>query len=458
MLSNGSLTLDRLDDMAIRNVIAWYKTGLSQGLQPSTADSSEYRGVNRSNHTKLIRQNGGKSIILLKNTNNALPLKSPRTMSIFGANAGPVMGGPNTAFSVEGSGPTLQGHLAAGSGSGQASLPYLITPEAAITFRAGADGTMIKWILNDTYSTTTSAGVLSFGSDTTATTPSFETYSEDTDVCLCFINALSGEGADRTELYNDDQDVMINTVASNCNNTIVIVSTTGARLLDQWIENENITAVLYSSPLGQESGNSITDVLYGDVNPSARLTYTIAKNESDYPVGICTTKNCNFTEGVYLDYRYFDNTNLSVRYPFGHGLSYTSFEYSSLSVSASTTNLSAYPSGLLSVGGKADLWNVIANVTVNVSNTGSIEGADVPQLYIGYPDVADQPVRQLRGFERIDIVAGGIEKVIFQLRRRDLSYWDVTAQEWALPRGVFQVSVGSSSRDLKLNTTLTLVV
>lgn len=455
MLSNGSLTEDRLDDMVIRNVIAWYYTGQSEGAQPSTADSNEYRDV-RANHTALIRENGGKSIILLKNTNNALPLSKPRTVSIFGANAGPVLGGPNTAFSVEGSGPTFQGHLASGSGSGQVSFPYLITPEAAIVSRASQDGTMLKWLLNDTYTDSTSGSVLSFGSSTTASTPSFDTYAENTDVCLCFINALAGEGADRTELYNEDQDTMINTVAANCNNTIVIVSTTGARLLDQWIENENITAVLYSSPLGQESGNSITDVLYGDVNPSARLTYTIAKNESDYNVGLCYTKQCNFTEGVYIDYRYFDQQNVSVRYPFGHGLSYTSFNYSSLHASSNASNITTYPSGPVSVGGKADLWDIIATVTVTVSNTGSVDGAEVPQLYIGYPAIADQPASQLRGFERVEVAKGESEDVTFELRRRDLSYWDVNAQEWALPKGEFKIYVGASSRDFKVQGSLTI--
>ncbi|KAL1305765.1 hypothetical protein AAFC00_007343 [Neodothiora populina] len=454
MLSNGSLTNNRLDDMVIRNIIAWYYTGLSDGDQPETAESGEYRNV-RANHTALIRENGAKSIVLLKNENGALPLKSPMTMSIFGANAGPVMGGPNTAFSITGSGPTFDGHLASGSGSGQVSFPYLITPLAAISSRASQDGTMVNWILNDTYTESSSSGMsLSFGSSTTANAPAISTYADGTEVCLCFINALAGEGEDRTELYNRDQDTLINTVASYCNNTIVVVSTTGVRLLDQWIEHENITAVLYSAPLGQESGNSIADVLYGDFNPSGRLTYTIAKNESDYPVEICETKQCNFTEGVYLDYRYFDKQNMTVRYPFGHGLSYTNFNYSDVKAIAVSRNLSVYPTGPLGVGGKLDLWDIVANVSVDVTNTGSIDGAEVAQLYITYPAVADQPLLQLRGFERVDLPAGTKNEVKFQLRRRDLSYWDVTAQQWALPRGTFELHVGSSSRDLKLHSSL----
>jgi len=130
-------------------------------------------------------------------------------------------------------------------------------------------------------------------------TSSISTYAENTDACIVFLNALAGEGADRTELYNVDQDNLVKSVAENCNNTIAVINTIGARLVDQWIENDNITAVVYGSLLGQESGNSIVDVLYGDVNPSGRLIYTIAKNESDYNVDLCYTAQCNFTEGTF---------------------------------------------------------------------------------------------------------------------------------------------------------------
>lgn len=156
--------------------------------------------------------------------------------------------------------------------------------------------------------------------------------------------------------------------------------------------------------MGQESGNSIVDVLYGDVNPSGRLIYTIAKNESDYNVGICYTHNCTFTEGNYIDYRYFDAYNVTPRYEFGYGLSYTNFTYSNLKIN-SPSELSTYPTGKLSVGGYEDLWDTVASASATVQNTGSVDGADVPQLYIEYPKSAKQPVRQLRGFDNVDIKA-----------------------------------------------------
>jgi beta-glucosidase len=221
------------------------------------------------------------------------------------------------------------------------------------------------------------------------------------------------------------------------------------------VEHDNVTAVLYGSLLGQESGNSIVDVLYGDVNPSGRLIYTIAKNESDYNVGICYTHNCTFTEGNYIDYRYFDAYNVTPRYEFGYGLSYTNFTYSNLKIN-SPAKLSTYPSGKLSVGGYEDLWDVVASANGTVQNSGSVDGADVPQLYIEYPKSAKQAVRQLRSFDNVDIKVGQREHVKFDLRCHDISYWDVKTQKWAVAPGTYTIYVGASSRDMGLHGTFTV--
>jgi beta-glucosidase len=283
-------------------------------------------------------------------------------------------------------------------------------------------------------------------------------YAATAEVCMVFINALSGEGADRTELQNTEQDNLITTVAEKCNNTMVVVNTVGARILDSWIENENVTAVVYGGLLGQESGNSLVDVLYGTVNPSRRLAHTIAKNESDYNVEVCETAVCNFTEGNYIDYKYFDAYNVTPRYEFGYGLSYSTFDYSDLSVTItnSTALASTYPTAALAAGGKADLWDEVVSATVTVANNGTVDGNEVSQLYVQYPDAADQPVRQLRGFERTMITSGSSTTVTFSVRRRDLSMWDVVTQDWAVVGGDYIFSVGASSWDLRVSQTLTI--
>lgn len=453
-LKNKNLTEARLNDMATRNLIGWYYANLDNGTQPATESEDAYVDV-RGDHAKLIRSYGSKSMVLLKNKNNTLPLNKPHKMAIFGSHARAAIAGPNMAFSVQGSGPTYDGHLATDSGSGQGSLPYLITPETALTIKASQDGTMLRWVANDTYSSSSGSTLVMKGSDVTSVTPSISAYAENMDVCLVFINALAGEGADRTELYNTDQDALVNEVAENCDNTVVVVNSAGVRLVDNWIENDNVTAVLYGSLLGQESGNSIVDVLYGDVNPSGRLIHTIAKNESDYNVGLCYTQQCNFTEGNFIDYRYFDAYNVTPRYEFGYGLSYTEFKYSDLHINGPKA-LSTFPTGKRAVGGYEDLWDIVASVSVKIHNTGSVDGAEVPQLYISYPKAAQQPLRQLRGFENVEIKKGKQQEVKFNLRRRDISYWDVKAQNWAVAPGSYRVYVGASSRDFKKHGSFTV--
>lgn len=313
-IRNGSLTQARLDDMAIRNVIGYFHVGLDDGKQPSVADFTEYRDV-RCNHSALIRQVASDSMVLLKNTRDGgrgLPLDKPRTLAAFGSHAGASVAGPNHAFSVTGAGSdTYQGHLVSPSGSGSGSLGYVVDPHMALMSRQMENGGMFWWIMNDTHSSSSSSsggttGAVGGGGSGTSVSHTYTDYAQNAAACLIFLNTYSGEGADRGELFNADQDTMVNRVASQCNNIIVVINTVGPRLLDAWIENENVTAVLYGGLLGQESGNSITDVLFGDVSPSGKLIHTIAKKVDDYPVSICYTANCDFSERALIDYRWFD--------------------------------------------------------------------------------------------------------------------------------------------------------
>ena len=192
-LNNGTFTQARLDDMVVRNVIGYYFVGQNNGSQPAYVSESAIVDV-RANHSQIVRANGAASLVLLKNTNNALPLSKPLSIAMFGYHAGPVMAGPNYIFSVVGSGPTYDGHLAGGSGSGQTSFPYLITPQAAIINRAAYDGTMVRWILNTTYASTTTGGIpgggnagLSGGTSISQTIPS---YASNADVCIAFIQRI----------------------------------------------------------------------------------------------------------------------------------------------------------------------------------------------------------------------------------------------------------------------------
>jgi beta-glucosidase len=162
---------------------------------------------------------------------------------------------------------------------------------------------------------------------------------------------------------------------------------------------------------------------------------------------------------VYIDYRWFDAQNKTVRYPFGHGLSYTNFTYGK-DVSAQVMNKAAlshkYASGALALGGQEDLWEEVVSVHTSVQNSGSVRGAEVVQLYVSFPAEASQPTRVLRGFEKVAVAPGETAQVTLKLRRRDLSYWDTVAQKWAVASGKYTLAVGSSSRDIRASTTLTI--
>lgn len=252
----------------------------------------------------------------------------------------------------------------------------------------------------------------------------------------------------------------MNYVADSCNNTIVVVNTVGPRLLDQWATHENVTGILYGGPLGQSSGHAINDVLFGDVNPSGKLVHTIAKNESDYDdnTRISEASVIEFSEGNYIDYKYFDKKNSTPRYEFGFGLSYTTYGYGNkVDIAAQPQLLSnEFAVGDLAVGGREDLWDIVAEVSVDITNAGDVAGAEVAQLYVQFPAAAEEPLRQLRGFHKVNILPGKTEAATFQLRRRDLSIWNVEKQEWQIVRGDYKLSVGSSSRDLRATGTLSV--
>jgi beta-glucosidase len=252
---------------------------------------------------------------------------------------------------------------------------------------------------------------------------------------------MATEGWDRDGLHDDFSDGLILNVASKCSNTIVVIHNAGIRLVDQWIEHPNITGVIMAHLPGQESGQALVKILYGEVSPSGKLPYTLAKNESDYNAYLpCMAEpgdlfpQCNYTEGVYIDYRDFDAKNITPRYEFGFGMSYSTFEYSSL--------VSEGPTGT-----NPTLWSNVAKVQVTVTNTGSLEAAEVAQLYLGIPN---SPPKQLRGFEKMLLCRqeSGIAK--FNLTRRDISVWDVEAQDWIVQKGRYNIYVGASSRDIRL--------
>ncbi|KAJ5689043.1 hypothetical protein N7462_003435 [Penicillium macrosclerotiorum] len=440
---NGTVSRSRLNDMVTRVMATWYYLNQNDTIKrpgvgiPRRLDTPHtVVSALTSNSKGTLLQSAIEGHVLVKNVNNALPIKGPRMISVFGYDAP----APNTldfSSAVYTSTPLYVNYtMWCADGSGSNNPPYIDAPIDALKRQARQDNTQIAW-------------------DFVSQDPSIDPATE---VCLVFINAYAMEGADRKGLRDNYSDTLVSNVAAKCNNTIVIVHNSGIRLVDSFIENPNVTALIFAHMPGQDAGQALVNLLYGLSNSFGRLPYTVAKKESDYggllypaePQGqYLLFPQSDYKEGSYVDYRAFDHWNITPRYEFGFGLTYTSFEYSNLNIELSQReSLSPFPpTSEIQQGGNVNLWTNIATISVTVENTGPADGDEVAQLYIGIPNA---PVRQLRGFEKVSIDAGKRTLLNFSLTRRDLSVWDAIHQAWHLQRGNYKVYVGRSSRDLPL--------
>jgi hypothetical protein len=195
------------------------------------------------------------------------------------------------------------------------------------------------------------------------------------------------------------------------------------------------------------------------------MPYTVAKKESDYGVTLDPDfpsedtpyyPQSNFTEGIYIDYKHFEKHSIEPRFPFGFGLKYSEFEYSNLRVhvnqNKTDSRLPPNP-GTVLPGGIVSLWDKVAEIRVDVANTGAVAAAEVAQLYLGIPGGAK---KVLRGFEKQLLNPGSQSLFSFLLTRRDLSTWDVAEQQWVLQSGTYQVYVGKSVTDIQLTGEFTV--
>ncbi|KAJ4494293.1 glycoside hydrolase family 3 protein [Lentinula lateritia] len=453
-VNNGSVSEARVTDLATRVLAAWYLVGQDSDYPPVNFDAWNLNApvnthVNvQADHKDLILEIDRASTVLLKNTAGVLPLKKPSTLAIVGNGAFNSSKGPNGYSDRSGD----DGVLAMGWGSGTDNFPYLIAPIDAITSRASTQGTVVSSSSSDTDLNSAAAAAIN------------------KDVALVFITADSGEGyltvegneGDRNDLSAwHSGDALVSQVASVNSNTVVVVNSVGPIIMESWIDNANVTAVVWSGLPGQEAGNGVTDILYGDYNPSGRLPFTIAKATTDYSAQVIYQDAPDsdilpipYNEGIFIDYRHFDAANIAPRFEFGFGLSYTSFAYSGLSVSGSTSSSSSAPS---SPGAILNSWfhDAVVNVTFTVDNNGTVAGNEIPQLYITLPPSAGAAPMNLKGFDSVFLASGESTQVTMSLSRFDFSVWDVPSQQWLIPSGTSTISIGASSRDIRLTHTIT---
>jgi len=246
---------------------------------------------------------------------------------------------------------------------------------------------------------------------------------------------LDTEGQDRPDMkLPDGQDHLIRAVVK-ANPRTAIFMVGGSPVEMPWIDE--VPAVVQAWYAGCESGNAMADIAFGVVNPSGKLPVTFPRKLEDTPVHVYGDYNdtrVEYKEGLLVGYRYYDTKKVEPLFPFGHGLSYTTFDYDNLVV-----------------GPPPDQVNGMVQVSVDVKNTGKRPGAEVVQLYIRDEEASVmRPFKELKGFEKVHLQPGQTETVRFLITRRDLSFYDVKSGGWAAEPGAFTVMVGSSSRDIRM--------
>jgi beta-glucosidase len=253
------------------------------------------------------------------------------------------------------------------------------------------------------------------------------------DVAVVIVGDVEKEGSDRPNLsLTGNQDDLVRSVVAANPRTIVVLNS-GAPVLMPWV-NE-VPAILQAWYPGEEDGNALAALLFGDVNPSGKLPVTFPRAETQTPVstperypGINGT--VVYSEKLEVGYRWYDAQGEDPLFPFGYGLSYTRFAFSHLAVTPAR--------GRVTVG-------------VDVTNTGSRSGAEVAQVYLTFPAAAGEPPRQLKGFAKVYLRPGERRHVRLTLDQRAFAIWDSAAQNWTTLAGRYRVSVGDSSRDLPLS-------
>ncbi len=250
------------------------------------------------------------------------------------------------------------------------------------------------------------------------------------------------EGSDRTFRLPPGQDDLIRQVAAANKNTVVVLTGGGGADMTAWLDGT--PAVIQAWYPGQEGGTALAEILFGDVNPSGRLPVTFERKWEDNPAhasyypASADTNRVEYKEGVFVGYRGYEKNNTTPLFPFGHGLSYTTFKYSNLSVKGGSSRY---------------------EVSFDVQNTGSREGAEVAQVYVGDThSKVPRPAKELKGFAKVRLRPGETRKVTVPLDARSFSYYDAAAKQWHAEPGDYDILVGRSSAQIELRGKLTLAV
>ncbi len=395
-VDNGSL------DEEVLNVAAGRVAALALRSQPARSVDAPH---NFDIHHTLAREAAGRSIVLLKNENGILPLSRSASVAVIGEFA---------------QSPRYQGAGSSLVNPTQLDLPLheiMAAASGTVTFAQG-------FTLNSLPGLAEKEQLLAEA----------VTAASSAEVAVVFLGLparLESEGFDRLDIdLPPEQLELLNAVVEANRRTVVVLSNGGVVLLPF---ADRVPAILEGWLLGQAGGGAIADVLYGDVNPSAKLTETIPHRLEDSPAfGNFPGElgHVRYGEGIFVGYRGYDKRHIDVAFPFGHGLSYTSFEY-------------AHPRASCTAAGDVE-------VQVSLSNVGAHDGREIVQVYSAPQGSAvERPLRELKAFASIALAAGETRDATLLVRRTDLAYWDSHAEAWTVEGGVYRIDIGASSRDIR---------
>jgi beta-glucosidase len=406
-LQSGAFPMAGLDEKVRRNLRVMIATHvLDANRKPGS--------LNTAAHQTVARRVAEEGIVLLKNDNHTLPLdaKTLKSIAVIGENA-------------------TRLHAHGGDSSGIKAF-YEIMPLQGIVGQAGKRVNVIY-----------SEGYQKNGGADLADRAIAAAKSADVVIYIGGLNHDRGfdcEGADRTSLKLPyGQDELIQKIVAANPKTIVVLEGTMAEM-DAWLGQ--VSAVLQAWYPGMEGGNALARVLFGDVNPSGKLPATFPKKLSDSPAHALgnypgTNGTVTYAEGLLVGYRWFDAKNIEPLFPFGFGLSYTTFKYSNLKLVESDGGTNG----------------AIVTAQFDLENTGAVAGAEVAQLYV-HPDnpAVQRPEKELKGFKKVFLQPGERQTVSIALAQNAFAFYDPDKKGWVAEKGDYKILVGGSSRDIAVQS------
>jgi beta-glucosidase len=401
-VESGEVSRSVIDERVRQILTPMFRQGFFD--KPNTG--SWTANVQTPEHASFSRQAAEQGTVLLKNTGGLLPLDRNASIAVIGE--------------AGGSKPKAEG-----AGSSGVVAPYIVSPVDGLR-KAAASGSLITY---------------ADGTDLVAAASA----ARKANVAIFFVHTDETEGSDRPDLVlPSNQDQLIATVAAANTRTVVVLDT-GGPVLMPWIDK--VGGVIEAWYPGQEDGNAIAAILYGDVNPSGRLPLTFPRSAAETPTSSQqrwpgVDGRSEYGEKLEVGYRWYDATHTDPLFPFGFGLSYTTFQLSNLFVTPSSVHAESS-------------WRNIT-VKVSVTNTGKRAGAEVVQVYVQQPAANGEPPHQLSAFGKVDLQPGETKPVILNLDQRAFSIYDADARQWKTPAGKYRVLVGGSSRDLPLQREITI--